>query len=108
MKWTSSTLGSKRDPQENQLFRPDFVHIHYDDWIVLYPYVQYPLCVYHPLCLHRAPRQNEWVWADLCHFQKVRRISAYLKESRERMSILGGIPADRLWINPNGVDLEFV
>ena len=23
-------------------FQPDFVHIQYDDWIVLYPYIQYP------------------------------------------------------------------
>ena len=23
-------------------FNPDFVHINYDDWIVLYPYIQYP------------------------------------------------------------------
>lgn len=23
-------------------YRPDFVHINYDDWIGLYPYIQYP------------------------------------------------------------------
>ena len=23
-------------------YQPDFVHIQYDDWIVLYPYIQYP------------------------------------------------------------------
>ena len=26
-------------------FRPDFVHINYDDWITLYPYIQYPCAI---------------------------------------------------------------
>ena len=26
-------------------FRPDFVHINYDDWILLYYYIQYPCAV---------------------------------------------------------------
>jgi hypothetical protein len=26
-------------------FRPDFVHINYDDWVGLYPYIQYPCAV---------------------------------------------------------------
>ena len=29
-------------------FRPDFVHIHYDDWVGLYQYIQYPcVCTSH-------------------------------------------------------------
>ena len=26
-------------------FRPDFVHINYDDWVPIYPYIQYPCAV---------------------------------------------------------------
>ena len=26
-------------------FRPDFVHINYDDWITVYPYIQYPCAI---------------------------------------------------------------
>ncbi len=28
--------------QRVNYFRPDFVHINYDDWITVYPYIQYP------------------------------------------------------------------
>ena len=29
-------------------YHPDFVHIHYDDWVGLYPYIQYPcVCTSH-------------------------------------------------------------
>ena len=29
-------------------YEPDFVHIHYDDWVGLYPYIQYPcVCTSH-------------------------------------------------------------
>ena len=52
MKETLSLMGHEvqivniADPSEiiNSInkFRPDFVHINYDDWVGLYPYIQYP------------------------------------------------------------------
>ena len=32
----------KKIIQKVNQFRPDFVHIHYDDWVGLYNYIQYP------------------------------------------------------------------
>ena len=45
-------------------FSPDFVHIQYDDWIVLYPYIQYPCACTTHFALHRKTRHDEWLWSN--------------------------------------------
>ena len=43
-------------------FQPDFCHIQYDDWIVLYPYIQYPCaCTTHFAYLEQPNKMNEYI-----------------------------------------------
>ena len=42
-------------------FSPDFVHIQYDDWIVLYPYIQYPCaCTTHFAYLEQPQKMDAY------------------------------------------------
>ena len=46
-------------------YSPDFVHINYDDWVFLYPYIQYPCAVTTHFAYIERPRYDEWVQSDL-------------------------------------------
>ena len=55
------------DPDPHQMieminqFRPDFVHINFDDWIGLYPYIQYPCaCTTHFAYLERPEMMGDY------------------------------------------------
>ena len=71
MKETLSLMGHEvqivniADPSEiiNSInkFRPDFVHINYDDWVGLYPYIQYPCaCTTHFAYLERLEMMGDY------------------------------------------------
>ena len=87
-------------------FKPDFVHIQYDDWIVLYPYIQYPCaCTTHFAYLEQ-PQKMDAYSRIFGLFQDVKPNVFCLSDSiKKAYSILGGIPDDRLFVVPNGVDL---
>jgi len=87
-------------------FKPDFVHIQYDDWIVLYPYIQYPCaCTTHFAYLEQ-PHKMDAYSRIFGLFQDVKPNVFCLSDSiKKAYSILGGIADDRLFVVPNGVDL---
>jgi len=87
-------------------FQPDFVHIQYDDWIVLYPYIQYPCaCTTHFAYLEQ-PHKMDAYSRIFGLFQDVKPNVFCLSDSiKKAYSILGGITDDRLFVVPNGVDL---
>ena len=88
-------------------FKPDFCHIQYDDWIVLYPYIQYPcVCTTHFAYLEQPEKMNGY-GQIFGHFQQTQPNVFCLSESiRKAYSILGGIPDEKLFVVPNGVDLS--
>ena len=88
-------------------FQPDFCHIQYDDWIVLYPYIQYPCaCTTHFAYLEQPEKMNGYGQV-FGHFQQTKPNVFCLSESiKKAYSILGGIPDHKLFVVPNGVDLN--
>ena len=87
-------------------YQPDFVHIQYDDWIVLYPYIQYPCaCTTHFAYLEQ-PNKMDAYGRIFGLFQEAKPNVFCLSDSiKKAYSILGGIPDDNLFVVPNGVDL---
>ena len=86
-------------------YRPDFVHIHYDDWVVLYPYIQYPCaCTSHFGYLERPQMFNGY--ANVANeFAKIKPRVFCLSEGIKKVySVLMNIPKERLFISPNGVN----
>ena len=88
-------------------FRPDFVHIHYDDWVVLYPYIQYPCaCTTHFAYIERPDKMNGY-GQIFAHFQQTKPNVFCLSEGiKKAYQFFGDIPEEKLAIVPNGVNLD--
>ena len=98
-----------RDPieiiKQVNLFRPDFVHIHYDDWVGLYDYIQYPcVCTSHFGYLEREEMFGGYV--DIANaFARIQpRIFCLSEGIKKVYNILMNIPKDKLFVSPNGVN----
>ena len=93
--------------QVNQ-YRPDFVHIQYDDFIELYPYIQYPCAITSHFGYFEQP--NKWDYYG-------ERIAKPFGRIQPNVFCLSGgiknvyadvlkIPEDRLFVTPNGVNVD--
>ena len=88
--------------------RPDFVHIQYDDFIGIYPYVQYPCAITSHFGYLEQP--NKWDYYGERIAQPFGRIQPNV------FCLSGGIkdvyadvlkiPEDRLFVTPNGVNVD--
>jgi glycosyltransferase involved in cell wall biosynthesis len=86
-------------------FQPDFVHINYDDWIVLYPYIQYPCAITsHFGYIERSNHMSGYV--NIFNlFQNYKPNIFCLSENIKKVyKVLANIPEEKLYINPNGVN----
>ena len=98
-----------RDPREiikrvNQ-YKPDFVHIHYDDWVGLYDYIQYPCaCTSHFGYLEREEMFGGYVNIANAFAQIKPRIFCLSEGIKKVYNVLMNIPKDRLYVSPNGVN----
>ena len=89
-------------------FRPDFVHIQYDDFIELYPYVQYPCAITSHFGYFEQP--NKWDYYG-------ERIAKPFGRIQPNVFCLSGgikdvyadvlkVPEKRLFVTPNGVNVD--
>lgn len=98
------------DPREiisqvNQ-FRPDFVHIQYDDWIVIYPYIQYPCAIStHFAYIENPEMMGPYKQRVFDHFERIKPnifgLSQGINHVYEKES---KIPKNKLFLTPNGID----
>ena len=93
--------------QQINNYNPDFVHIHYDDWVGLYPYIQYPcVCTSHYGYLERPNMFGGYVNVANT-FAKIKpRIFCLSEGIKKVYQILMDIPKDRLYVSPNGVNCD--
>ena len=93
--------------QVNQ-YRPDFVHIQYDDFIELYPYIQYPCAITSHFGYFEQP--NKWDYYG-------ERIAKPFGRIQPNVFCLSGgikdvyadvlkVPEKRLFVTPNGVNVD--
>jgi len=88
-------------------FRPDFVHINYDDWIVLYPYIQYPCAITTHFAYIERPDMMGGYVNIFNLFQNYKPNIFCLSESIKKVyKIFSDIPEDKLFITPNGVNIS--
>ena len=89
-------------------FRPDFVHINYDDWVPLYEYIQYPCAVTtHFAYIERPELMGGYKERVFDHFTRIKPNVFGLSEGINNVyNALANIPRERLYLNPNGVNLE--
>ena len=86
-------------------FRPDFVHVHYDEFIPIIPYIQYPCAITsHFGYLERPEMFNGYVNV-LNAFTKIKPNVFCLSEGIKNVyRVMSGIKDEKLFVTPNGVD----
>jgi hypothetical protein len=89
-------------------FRPDFVHINYDDWVGLYPYIQYPCAVTtHFAYIERPELMCGYRQRVFDQFVQIKPNVFGLSDGINGIyNTLAGIPNERLYLNPNGVMMD--
>ena len=88
--------------------RPDFVHIQYDDFIELYPYVQYPCAITSHFGYLEQPDRWDYYGDRIAKpFGKIKPnvfcLSSGIKDTYMKQL---DIPEERLFVTPNGVDFD--
>lgn len=89
-------------------YQPDFVHINYDDWVGLYPYIQYPkACTTHFAYIERPEMMGPYKQRVFDLFSHLKPNIFGLSEGINQIyNTLADIPKERLFLNPNGVNLQ--
>lgn len=89
-------------------YRPDFVHINYDDWVFLYEYIQYPCAVTtHFAYIERLELMGGYKERVFDHFTRIKPNVFGLSDGINNVyNAIADIPRERLYLNPNGVKSE--
>jgi glycosyltransferase involved in cell wall biosynthesis len=100
-----------RDPNQiiNEInaFRPDFVHVHYDEFIGVYPYIQYPKVITSHFGYLERPEMFGG-YANVANaFAQIKPNIFCLSDGIKNIyKILMNIPEEKLYVTPNGVNCE--
>ena len=91
--------------QEINSFRPDFVHIHYDEFVGLYPYIQYPKAITSHFGYLERPEMFGG-YANIANmFAEIQPNVFCLSDGIKNVyKVLMNIPEGRLYVTPNGVN----
>ena len=102
----NTTDGNKVLASINE-FNPDFVHINYDDFIVLYPHIKQPKAMTsHFGYLERPDMMNGYV-NIFNKFQEMKPNVFCLSEGIKNIyKIFSSFPEDKLFVTPNGVNID--
>ena len=88
-------------------FRPDFVHVHYDEFVPIIPYIQYPNAITsHFGYLERPELFNGYV-NILNAFTQIKPNVFCLSEGIKNVyKVMSGIADEKIFVTPNGVDTK--
>ena len=88
-------------------FNPDFVHINYDDFIILYPHIKQPKAMTsHFGYLERPDMMNGYV-NIFNKFQEMKPNVFCLSEGIKNIyKIFSNFPEEQLFVTPNGVNID--
>ena len=94
--------------QQINTFRPDFVHVQYDDFVELCPYIQYPNAITSHFGYLEQPNKWDYYGPRVAEkFAKIKPnifcLSSGIKEVYEKQM---GISSDQLFVTPNGVNVD--
>jgi hypothetical protein len=89
-------------------FNPDFVHIQYDDYVYLYPHIEYPCSVTtHFAYLEREEMMGPYKQRVFDAFKQIKPTIFGLSNGINAVyNNFCGISKDKLFLNPNGVNLK--
>ena len=88
-------------------FVPDFVHVHYDEFIPIMPYIQYPSAITsHFGYLERREMFNGYINVAK-EFQRLKPVVFCLSEGIKKVyNVMFDVPKENTYVTPNGVNLD--
>ena len=94
--------------QQINSFRPDFVHVQYDDFVELCPYIQYPNAITSHFGYLEQPRKWDYYGPRVAQkFANIKPnifcLSPGIKDVYEKIM---EIPSNQLFVTPNGVNVD--
>ena len=94
--------------KEINSFRPDFVHVQYDDFVELCPYIQYPNAITSHFGYLEQPRKWDYYGPRVAQkFANIKPnifcLSPGIKDVYEKVM---EIPSNQLFVTPNGVNVD--
>ena len=94
--------------KEINSFRPDFVHVQYDDFVELCPYIQYPNAITSHFGYLEQPRKWDYYGPRVAQkFANIKPnifcLSPGIKDVYEKVM---EIPSNQLFVTPNGVSVD--
>jgi hypothetical protein len=102
-----NTKDSDQILSEIELFDPDFVHIHYDEFIGLYPHIDYPKAITsHFGYLERPEMYGGYVNIANTFARFDPNVFCLSEGIKSTYSSLMKIPEENLFLTPNGVNYE--
>lgn len=89
-------------------FRPHFVHIQYDDYVQIYPYIQYPCIITtHFSYIEQPNKWNDYGGRVAAHFQNIKpKVFCLSSGIRDVYRDVLNIPSENLYVVPNGVNTD--
>jgi glycosyltransferase involved in cell wall biosynthesis len=102
-----NTKNAKQIIDEINYFRPDFVHVHYDEFIGIYPYIQYPKAITSHFGYLEQPQMFNGYANVFNAFGQIKPNIFCLSEGILKIyQVMLGISLDNLFVTPNGVNSE--
>ena len=93
--------------EELDKFSPDFVHIHYDEFIDVYPYIKYPKAITSHFGYLERPEMFGGYANIANEFVKIKPNIFCLSEGIKNVyKVLMNIPENKLFLTPNGVNIK--
>ena len=94
--------------QKVNQFRPDFVHIQYDDFIQVYPYIQYPCAITSHFGYLEQPKKWDYYGKQIAKpFGEIKPNIFCLSDGIADTYLINlGIPHENLFVTPNGVNVD--
>ena len=88
-------------------FVPDFVHVHYDEFIPIMPFIQYPAAITsHFGYLERREMFNGYINVAK-EFQRLKPVVFCLSEGIKKVyNVMFDVPKENTYVTPNGVNLD--
>ena len=88
-------------------FRPDFVHVHYDEFIPIVPFIQYPNAITsHFGYLERREMFNGYINVAN-EFMRIKPNIFCLSEGIKKVyNVMFDVPKEKTWVTPNGVNTD--
>ena len=102
-----NTKDSRQIINEINNFRPDFVHVHYDEFVPLVPFIQYPNAITSHFGYLERPQMFNGYINVANEFMRIKPHVFCLSRGIQKIyNVMFDIPRENTFVTPNGVNID--